>query len=442
MNRGDFLIPGLAAVALGAFAASEWITHPHVHDHKVHVVYWEKWTGFEFDAMKKVVDTFNTSQDKIQVDLLSISGIENKTLLAIAGGVPPDVAGLFGPNVQQYADDNALMPLDGYCRAAGIKSDQYIQGFWDIGVANGHVYALPSTPATTALHYNRALFRAAGLNPDDPPQTMEELSADAEKLTQKGPDGKISVSGFIPAEPGWWNWAWGEFFGGTLWDGKSKITIDSPENVRAFEWLQSFSKKYGPTDLQVFRSGFGTFSSPQNAFMEGKVAMEIQGVWMYNFITEYAPKLDWAAAPFPHPADRPDLADSAILDEDVLCIPRGAKHPAAAFQFIKFVQSQKGMEMLCLGQKKITPLVKVSNYFLEHHPNKYIQLFVQMAHTKHPIVTPHLGIWPQYSAEISNAFDEIVLMTKTPQEALAEVQARMQPKLDAYLKRMHERGLR
>src|ERR1051325_10052943 len=86
---------------------SERITTPHPDPGPVHITYWEKWTGFEGDAMRAVVDAYNASQKRIHVDLLTVSGIENKTLMAIAGDDPPDVAGLYGPNVAQYADDNA-----------------------------------------------------------------------------------------------------------------------------------------------------------------------------------------------------------------------------------------------------------------------------------------------------------------------------------------------
>src|SRR5439155_6152910 len=45
---------------------------------RVHVVYWEKWTGFEKDAIQTVVDDFNRSQDRIFVDLVSVSVIRQK----------------------------------------------------------------------------------------------------------------------------------------------------------------------------------------------------------------------------------------------------------------------------------------------------------------------------------------------------------------------------
>lgn len=439
MDRNAFTIPVLAVAVLLTFYESEQLTKAPPPDGKIHVTYWEKWTGFEFDAIKNVVDYYNKSQDKIQVDLLSVSGIENKTLMAVSGGIPPDLVGLYGPNVTQYADDHAVIPLDDMCRQAGIKRDDYIRAYWDIGVVRGHVYALPSTPATTALHYNRTMFREAGLDPDKPPKDIQELNDMADKLTKKDSNGHMVRTGFLTTEPGWWNWAWGPFFGGKLWDGNGKITINSPENVAAYTWVQRFSKKWGADSLSGFQAGFNNmFSSPQNPFMTGQTAMEIQGVWMYNFINKFNPKLDWAAAPFP--TANKDLPDPTVIDLDVLCIPTGAKHAKEAFEFLTFLESQKGLEMLCLGQKKITPLKAVSPGFIEHHPNPFIKLFIKMAYSKGAVSTPKLGIWAQYGDEINNAFSEITLMTKTPQQALDDVAHRMQPMLDKYLERLRVRG--
>ncbi len=439
------MIPLFAAGVLATVAASEVITAHKVPPGPVHITYWEKWTEFEGEAMRQTVEAFNESQSRVHVDLLTVSSIEKKTLLAIAGDDPPDVAGLFGPNVAQYADDHAIVPMDQFCREKGIRADQYIPAYWKIGFYNSHVYALPSVPASTALHYNKAMFRASGLDPDRPPQTIEELNDTAAKLVTRTPSGQIDKFGFMPNEPDWWRWAWGYVFGGKLWDGGENITANSPENVRAFDWVQSWSRKYGAADLQTFRSGFGNFSSPQNAFLSGKVAMEIQGVWMYNFIDKYSPQMEkpvreWAAAPFPYPTDRPDLKGVTFADEDVLVIPRGARHPAEAFEFIAFVQSQKGMEMLCMGQRKNSPLVKVSEEFLKNHPNPFVRLFSEQPRGKNVITAPQIGIWPEYQSEMNNAFDEVVLMHKTAKQALDYVQARMQPKFKEYRERLRLRG--
>lgn len=434
MSERNYTLPILAFLVFCVIALSEYVTRPVSNPGPVEIVYWEKWTNFEGDAIRAVVDEFNRSQSKIHVKLLTVSGIENKTLLAIAGGNPPDVAGLYGPNIPQYANAKAVIPLDEYCSEAGIRAENYVRAYFDVGVVQGHIYSLPTAPASTALHYNRALLKKAGLDPDKPPKTIEELTEMSDKLVEKEPNGHIRVAGFLPAEPGWWNWVWGYIFGGRLWDGKTKITANSEENVRAFEWVQSFSKKYGNRDVQTFRSGFGTFASPQNAFLSEKVAMELQGVWMYNFIDQYAPKLQWSAAPFPHPKDRPDLANWTIVDEDIVVIPRGAKHPDEAFEFIKFLESQKGMELLCLGQRKQSPLATMSAEFVKKHPNPFIRLFADLPKGTNNYVTPAIGIWPEYLAELNSAFESVILMKMTAKEALDKVQERLQPKLDAYLK--------
>jgi multiple sugar transport system substrate-binding protein len=61
---------------------------------RVRVDYWEKWSGFEAEAMQAVVDDFNRSQDRIDVHLLSVNQVDLKLLLAASSGHPPDVAGL------------------------------------------------------------------------------------------------------------------------------------------------------------------------------------------------------------------------------------------------------------------------------------------------------------------------------------------------------------
>ena len=406
---------------------------PAANDGRVHIQYWEKWNTHEGEAMRVVVNEFNRSQDRIFVEVLAISDVAQKMLLATAGGVPPDVAGIWGDNISSFADKQALLPLDDYLRRAGMTRDDYIPAYWDVCKYKGHMYALPSAPHSLALHWNKKLFREAGLDPERPPRTIEELDEYADRLTKRDERGHLVQMGFLPSEPGWWNWAWGYFFGGDLWNGKDKITADSPENIRAYKWVRTYSEKYGVGALQVFRSGFGNWSSPQNAFLSGRVAMELQGVWMGNYIHKYAPRMEWGAAPFPYPADNPDLAQVTFIESDVLAIPVGARHPDEAFEFIRFVNSQKGMELLNLGQRKHSALANVSKEFIAKHPNPYIQVFIDVAKRKRPCMSPRTAIWSEYNAEMTAAFDAIWLGQVTPEEGLRRVRERMQPKLDRAL---------
>jgi len=408
-------------------------------DGRVHVTYWEKWTGFEGDAMRRVVEAFNASQSRIQVDLLTVSQVDQKLLLATAGGNPPDVAGLWSTNTHVYADMNAIQRLDDFCRAAGIQESDYIPAFWNLCVHRGHIYALPTTPATVAMHWNKRLFRQAGLDPERPPRTFEELDQFAARLTRRDADGHITQAGFLPSEPGWWNWAWGCFFGGRLYDGEGNITADCPENTRAFEWVQSYARKYSTEAIQVFQSGFGNFSSPQNPFLSERVVIELQGVWLYNFIDKYAPSLEWGVAPCPYPADRPDLANPTVVDMDTLVIPTGSPHPREAFEFVRFVQSPTGAELLNLGQRKFTALRAISEQFQAEHPHPYRQGFTDLAYSPNTFSPPKLAVWREYQDEMSNAFSKIWLLKETPQAALQNVRERMQRKLERELRQQRRR---
>ena len=77
----------------------------------VRIQYWEKWTGEEGRQMKIIVDDFNSTVGKekgIFVEYISMSSIDQKTLVATAAGVPPDIAGVWDAQVLQFAAMDAL----------------------------------------------------------------------------------------------------------------------------------------------------------------------------------------------------------------------------------------------------------------------------------------------------------------------------------------------
>src|SRR5665213_3666664 len=112
-------IKTMIGVALGGGTLALLAFGPRANDEFpkdcVIVDYWEKWTGGEELAMRKIVDDFNTTvgRDKhIFVRYLSTSLIEQKTLVATAAGAPPDIAGLYNQDIPQFAALDALLPLE------------------------------------------------------------------------------------------------------------------------------------------------------------------------------------------------------------------------------------------------------------------------------------------------------------------------------------------
>jgi multiple sugar transport system substrate-binding protein len=417
--------------------------------------YWEKWSGFEMDAMQAVVDAYNASQEKVFVRLIPTSGVDRKLIVATAAGDPPDLAGIWTWAINIYSDKNALMDLTPFCKEAGIKRGDYVPVFWDECNHRGKVWGLPTTVATIGLHWNKRLFRENGLDPNTPPKTIAELDAMNEKLTffrlpdgsrksyaelgGKIPDGsEIVQMGFLPFEPDWFTWSWGYYFGGNLWNGVDKITCTDTGNTASMEWLQkNVIERYGKERIEKFYGGFqGVFASSQNAFMCGKVAMVMQGVWMYNFIDKYSAGMDWGAAAIP----THDGVPVAYTEADVLVIPAGARHPKESFDFIKYVNSQGPQEMLAMGQRKFSPRAAVTDTFYATHPNPYINVFRNLAELPRTFTTPATGIWNEYAREISVAYTRVRRLEASPETALEDLRARVQEKLDGEIVRLRRRG--
>ena len=453
-NAAFLVVAALCVLLLGACSRN---ASRHTDTARIVIDYWEKWTGFEDDAMQAVVADFNRSQNRIFVKKLTgIGEMERKLMLATAGGDPPDIAGVWPKTIPDFSEKCALTPLDTMIKAAGIKREDYIPVYWDLCSYHGFMWALPATPTSLALHWNKKLFREAGLDPERPPASLDEFEAMSERLTiveiqrdgkwvrvrypdlsnqeKQAKTFKLVQLGSDPQQPGWWMPMWVFWFGGNLWDGQRQITANTPECLEMLEWLQSQPQKYGVDNRRAFGAAYGNFQSPQNPFLSGQIAMTLQGEWMYNFIDKYAPQMEWGAAPFPakDPKAHPMVT---IVDGDVLVIPKGARHPREAFEFIRYVNRQGPMEKLCLAQRKFSPLAKVSDDFLKHHPNPCIKVFIDLAKSPDARYAPRIPIWMEYFDEMNDAIDGVMALTATPQEALETVESRLRWKMDRAMDR-------
>jgi len=372
------------------------------------------------------------------VDFLSVGEIEQKTIMATAGGDPPDIAGIYLSNVYAFVDRNALTPLDGFIRQDGSTPDQftsrYANAFADMGSYQGKVWAVPSTPTTCALYWNKDLFRAAELDPEKPPRTLAELESMSAKLTVHDHAGNLTQVGFLPQASGGWIWAFPQWFGGQLFDGKNITIGTNPANLAAYRWLGDFSKQYGLENVRHLASTFGSLASPQDPFMNRQVAMMFDGVWRSYYINMFAPGMNYGVAAWPEA--QPGVTDFTVAGADMLTIPRGTKHPREAWEFLRYVSSPNlsaqrqeeltGVELLCFLQEKASPLEKWSPYFESHHPDRDIKVFRQLGESSHVAHEPKIGMIEEYHRDLSNAFDEVRLEIKTPEQALQDCQARVQ----------------
>ncbi len=396
------------------------------------ITYWQYWTGFEGKAIERLVDKFNKSHSNIKVKMLTISEPRKKTLLSIIGGTPPDVISSIAAWVPELASKNALVPLDDYCKESMISENTFIPVYWKMLNLYGHTWALPTTPTATAIYWNKNLFKEAGLNPEVPPKTLKELEMFSEKLTKKSKEGKITQIGFLPSWPSWAFGFYGVIFGGK-WgkpDGKA-VTANDPNNIEAWTWAQDFIKRLGGKNIQTFQEEFGNYQGPNNPFYTEKIALEINGVWEGNFISRFAPQIKWGVAPMPTKSGRL----ITIVDTDCILIPRGSKHPKEAFEFIKWLMQPENIEELCVAQYKFSPLIYSDREeFIKKHPHPYIKTFITLARSKDALFFPQATFYEFYRRELKRAFESVMRLNKTPEEALNQVQEKIEVELKRRIK--------
>lgn len=399
--------------ALGLFAAGGLgfaLVGPRgdrgAHPGRLVLDYWEKWTGDEGAAMRTVVDEFNASQSKIHVRYLITGTIQEKALIAISGGNPPDVIGMYAYTVPPYAEAGAVLPLDDLAPAHALSLDDYAAGMRQVMTHRGRWWATINTGGTMALYYNKRLFREAGLDPERPPRTIEEMSAAHERLVRKDGAGKLQRVGFLHKEPGWWSWFWGYHFGGALYDpAQDQYLADRPPTVRAYEWMQAHARGLGHVEVERFQSGFGPYGTDAQAFLTGKVAMVNQGPWLANQLVAYAPDLDYGVCPVPVASGLEDeRAPVGLIDTDVLMIPSSAKHPEASMEFIAYTQRPQVVEFLATRHCKGSPMARVSDEFLAKHPNRGVRVHNAIAASPRAFVAPTTPVW----VELKNVFDMAV----------------------------------
>ncbi len=161
----------------------------------------------------------------------------------LAGGQMEDVFYTYFTDARHVVDINQAADLTPYIKE--LKSyDTIQQQLRDIYTVDGKVYGIPRTGYSMGLIYNRELFEKAGLDPDRPPATWDEVRDAAKRIAALG-DGVLGYADYSAQNQGGWHFT-AELYsrGGDVVsaDGK-KATIDTPEGRAVLRTLHDMRWK-------------------------------------------------------------------------------------------------------------------------------------------------------------------------------------------------------
>ena len=434
------------------------------------IKFWQYWAGEEKEALAKLIQKFNQEKHGFTVEMQSISLPRKKVMMAITANVPPDLVLLDGDMVMDFALRNALVPLEKILVENGTtaKSENLrlrnqgetnlaefykntgktiLPNYLEMLFIKGSQVALPIMPTAEALHINKTLLNKYNLRS---PESLEDLMYISDSIIKKS---NFNEFGWLPTWPIWsgrfivtafgGKWAENAEIGVCEQSHDYKITANTPENIKAWEWvLENFIKKIPQEKLQGFIEGNISYQSPDNPFYAGQVALETSGVWEYGFAKKFSPNYQVEVKAFPSfssqginsqsTAPRLNRANNYAapteIAVDALAIPKGAKNPDKALYFMLWLLKKENINYLALSQSKFPPL-KLSESekreFIKKHLNPYIEVFMDLAESSNAVYFPHLSFSKEYKREIKKAFDKVLRLEMSPKEALDDLQRRM-----------------
>ncbi len=150
---------------------------------KVKLTFWYALSGNSGKVVEAAVAKFNQTHANTQVDVIfqgSYADIANKLVAGITAKTVPDVAQMGG--APTLAESGAIVPVGDLASKEDL-ADIY-PGFWDYNKFGAQIVSMPYNNSIPLLYYNKDLFTAAGLDPNKPPATWDDLVTAAKALTK------------------------------------------------------------------------------------------------------------------------------------------------------------------------------------------------------------------------------------------------------------------
>ena len=267
-------------------------------DEVIEIEYWQYNFEARVDAMDQLIEQFEAENPGISVvhnSEIPYDGFIDQVAASVPAGTGPDVVTLFYGWTLDWVDNGFIVPLP----EEDFPPEQVREEFSPLVEAsffNDQLYTLPTAVRTLALFYNRDLMEQAGLDPESPPTTLEELEEQAVQCTVRDGD-DFEVYGFI-ANPGGQSHHWfrevllRQFGQQPLSDDRTTVQWNESEaGYEAWNRMLAFE-----TELMTGRRDF---DSDPDGFLAGQVCFHIDGSFRLGGIAENAPDLNFGVTELP-----------------------------------------------------------------------------------------------------------------------------------------------
>lgn len=310
----------------------------------IELTVWEWKGGDHPEIYAKLYKEFEQQTGiKLRVECLEWSRMVDKQKVAGKAGTLPDVMEAHLTSiVDPFVRKGYLRPLDDYIAKEGPEFlDKYFPHCVKRMRYDGKMHGILENFAPQGNYYNKRMFREAGIA--DPPKTWDEFKDFAIRMTDlakrqygtgfpgaRGDKALMHVSAMVYANKG------------RLGVINGEIMINKPEAVEAIQYQMDLINKYKVTP------GYVDIDSPllREYFVADRLGMIEEGGWMTG-ITERkkAPDFEYGIALMP----RGKTTGGFASYDGSWTIPVTSRHPDAAWEFIKYLTSERANYLKASG---------------------------------------------------------------------------------------------
>jgi arabinogalactan oligomer/maltooligosaccharide transport system substrate-binding protein len=381
------------------------------------IIYWDTMGDSERAVFEEIVNACET-QLGIAVDYqyVPFSEAQQNYRTAAQGGAAPDVMRTEVAWTAEFAAAGYLLDLTD--QITDEERASYAEAPFNYNVYGGKIWGLPQVTDAPALYYNKALYEAAGLDPEAPPTSMDELKEHALAISALSTDEQPLV-GLAPVQGAYFFQPFMWAFGGGLIDTSGDepvILINSQGTYDAFAFLQdlrdsgAMGAEYDPANQ---------YTNSLTAFKEGAAGMLVNGPWeSTNILTTGPAFVDTPEALGVAPVPPGPEGQGSPVGGHGYTIYGGTPYPEESLAFVRCLNQPENQLRLATDLNLVPTLLEVYDA-PELQENAVLQgFFAQMrVATNRPVIVAGGQIYTEFGPR----FDAVTLGNEEPEEAMDTV---------------------
>ncbi|AOR62984.1 sn-glycerol-3-phosphate ABC transporter substrate-binding protein UgpB [Pectobacterium wasabiae] len=392
------------------------------------ISFWHSMEGELGKEVNSLADRFNKEHTDVKIVPVYKGNYEQNLAAGIAAyraGNAPAILQVYEVGTATMMASKAIKPVYDVFKDAGINFDESVfvptvSGYYT-DAKSGHLLSQPFNSSTPVLYYNKDAFKKAGLDPEQPPKTWQQMADYTAKLRAAG-----MKCGYAS---GWQGWIQIENF--SAWNGLPVATknngfdgtdavleFNKPTQVKHIQLLQDMNKKGDFTY-------FGRKDEPTEKFYNGECAMTTASSGSLANIREHA-KFNYGVGMMPYDADAKGAPQNAIIGGASLWV-MGGKDAATYKGVAEFMQFLAKPENAAEWHQKTGYLpITTAAYELTqkqgfYEKNPGADIATRQMLNKPPLSFTkglRLGNMPQIRTVVDEELESVWTGKKTPQQAL------------------------